>query len=156
MRLDSDTHSSALRKAPWSVTEAAVLGALERIEDPCSAASGAPAGLVSMGLVRGIDVKGPSHAARVEVTLCITEPGCMMGAVFKKTAEQNLADLPGIDSVEVEIDHGHVWDPGDMTPAYRKRLERVRATRLERMKQQMASPAEGTPRRVAQGGNPDS
>ena len=127
-------------------TAGAVWDALERIEDPCSVASGAPAGLVSMGLVRTVDVEGPPESARVDVTLCITEPGCLMAAVFKKAAERDLADLPGVAEVEVQVDHGYIWDPSDMAEPYRERLKRARAERLERMKARMASSAKAQSR----------
>lgn len=107
--------------------------------------------MVSMGLVRDVQVKGPSDTASVEVTLCITEPGCLMAAVFKATAERELAVLPGVTSVGVKVDHGYIWDPSDMAPAYRERLKRSRAARVERMKRQMASSEETEPRPRASG-----
>lgn len=107
---------------------------LERIVDPCSVASGAPAGLVSMGLVRDVSVEEHRGGAHVRVTLCITEPGCLMGALFELTAERELADIPGVADVDVRVDHGYVWDPQDMTDEYRRRLAEVRAQRAERMK----------------------
>jgi metal-sulfur cluster biosynthetic enzyme len=124
-------------------THEAVLDVLEHIVDPCSAASGAPTGLVSLGLVRAVRVEGPADAARVGVTLCITEPGCLMGGVFKTTAERELAELPGVASVSVEMDHGHIWDPGEMAPAYRERLARVRAMRVEQMKRRASRRSPG-------------
>jgi metal-sulfur cluster biosynthetic enzyme len=114
----------------------AVWDALERIVDPCSAAMGVPAGLVSLGLVRDVQVNGPRDGATVDVTLCITEPGCLMAAVFKTTAERELSELQGVASVRVEVDHGYIWDPSDMAPAYRERLETARAARVENMKRQ--------------------
>jgi metal-sulfur cluster biosynthetic enzyme len=107
---------------------------LEAIVDPCSTASGAPAGLVSMGLVRDVAVDVRRHGAQVRVTLCITEPGCLMGALFQLTAERELARLPGVAEVDVRVDHGHVWSPEQMTAEYRRRLAEVRAQRAKHMK----------------------
>jgi metal-sulfur cluster biosynthetic enzyme len=108
--------------------------ALEAIVDPCSQAMGAPAGLVSLGLVKGLDIEErQGRRASVRVTLCITEPGCLMAAVFQEAAQQKLSSLPGVDEVEVVVDHGHVWDREQMKPEYRLRLERLRAERLARM-----------------------
>jgi metal-sulfur cluster biosynthetic enzyme len=107
---------------------------LEGIVDPRSVASGAPAGLVSMGLVREVCVEERSEGAHVRVTLCITEPGCLMGALFKLTAERELAGLADVAEVEVEVDHGHVWGPEQMTDGYRRRLAEVRAQRAEHMR----------------------
>ena len=72
----------------------AVAEKLEGIIDPCSHSSGAPAGLMSMGLVGGIDIEDRAGDAHVKVTLYITEPGCMMGALFQMTAQQELSKLP--------------------------------------------------------------
>ena len=106
---------------------------LESIVDPCSAASGAPAGLVSMGLVGPVKIDEGDDGPHVHVTLYITEPGCMMGALFQLTAERELARLPGVASVKVVVDYGHVWDPEQMSPEYRARLAAARARRAAHM-----------------------
>ena len=122
----------------------AISARLEAIVDPCSAASNVPAGLVSMGLVREVDVDEQPDGAHVRVTLCITEPGCMMGAIFQATAARELAELPGVAEVDVSVDYGHVWGPEDMTPEYRQRLAEVRTQRVAHMKAlQLASDRKG-------------
>lgn len=102
---------------------------LEAIVDPCSTASGAPAGLISMGLVGDVQTKSSEAGVDVRVTLRITEPGCMMGALFQLTAQKHLSELPGVSSVEVEMDYAHVWDPEQMSPEYRRRLATIRSQR---------------------------
>ena len=106
--------------------EGSVWTCLESIVDPCSRASGAPAGLVSMGLVGNVGIDHGPEGAHVRVTLYITEPGCMMGALFRLTAEKELAELPGIRAVKVDVDYSHVWGPEQMTPEYRQRLAEMR------------------------------
>ncbi len=59
-----------------------IMQTLEAIVDPCSIASGAPAGLVSMGLVGDVTIRMTEREAEVDVVLFLTEPGCMMGAFF--------------------------------------------------------------------------
>jgi metal-sulfur cluster biosynthetic enzyme len=117
----------------------AISSRLEAIVDPCSAASGVPAGLVSMGLVGGVTIIDRNEGAYVDVTLYITEPGCMMGALFQLTAQRDLAQLPGVANVEVHVDYSHVWGPEDMTPEYRRRLAEIRASRR---KQALDPPSE--------------
>jgi metal-sulfur cluster biosynthetic enzyme len=109
--------------------ERAVWARLESIIDPCSRASGAPAGLVSMGLVGAVTVDERPEGAHVRVTLYITEPGCIMGALFQLTAEQELLKLPGVSEVKVEVDYSHVWGPEQMAPEYRQRLSELRERR---------------------------
>src|SRR5262245_502960 len=111
-----------------------IMERLEAIVDPCSAASGVPAGLVSMGLVGPISIESDEAGARVRVTLYITEPGCMMGALFQLTAQRDLEQLPGVASVQVDVDYSHVWGPEQMTAEYRRRLAEARACRAAQMK----------------------
>ncbi len=113
----------------------AVREVLESIVDPCSEAMGAPAGLISLGLVRNVEIdESPTQGTHLRVDLCITEPGCLMAAIFKETAERELSTLPGVNSIEVRVDYGHVWDPDQMDSDYRLRLTRLRAARMESMR----------------------
>jgi metal-sulfur cluster biosynthetic enzyme len=82
-----------------------------------------------MGLVGDVAVDEHPDGAHVRVTLYITEPGCIMGALFQLTAERDLAQLPGVRDVKVEVDYSHVWGPEQMTPEYRQRLAGLRAFR---------------------------
>jgi len=116
-----------------SSLEPAVWSRLEAIVDPCSRATGAPAGLVSMGLVGGVEILDHPAGAEIRVTLYITEPGCMMGALFALTAERELRELPGVQAVHVSVDYGHVWTPDQMTPEYRQRLAELRQRRRREM-----------------------
>jgi metal-sulfur cluster biosynthetic enzyme len=118
---------TSLKQTIWS--------RLEAIVDPCSRASGAPAGLVSMGLVGGVTIQENPDGACVHVTLYITEPGCMMGALFQLTAERALAELPGVTAVQVAVDYSHVWSPEQMTPEYRQRLTEVRERRRKKLEE---------------------
>ena len=111
----------------------AIRARLETIVDPCSAAAGAPAGLVSMGLVGDLIVEEGQGGAHIDLTLFLTEPGCMMGAVFQQVAQSELGSLPGVESVEVRVDYAHVWDRDQMTPAYRRRLADFRSSQSAHM-----------------------
>ena len=114
---------------PLRATAEAAWNVLERIADPCSTAVGAPAGLVSMGLVLDVSVGGTPHAATVSVRLGLTEPGCLMQGIFSAAAEREIQALPGVADVVVHIDHGHVWDRDDMAAGYRARLAALRDER---------------------------
>jgi metal-sulfur cluster biosynthetic enzyme len=104
---------------------------LNAIVDPCSAAAGAPAGLVEMGLVRRVDVTPAPEGCAIGVTIGLTEPGCMMGASFVAQARDLLGGLPGVAGVDVELEQDCDWSPRDLDPRYSARLEAVRAARRE-------------------------
>lgn len=113
----------------------AIAQTLEAILDPCSLASGAPAGLVSMGLVGPVTVKPVEGglSSDVEVTLFVTEPGCMMSALFQVAAQEKLEKIEGVSSAKVHVDHGHIWDPSQMTEEYRERLKEYRSCQNRHM-----------------------
>ncbi len=111
-----------------------VLDTLEAITDPCSIAAGAPAGLVSMGLVGEVTINESRGGARVDVTLFVTEPGCMMSAIFQVAAKNKIEELPGVETANVDIDYDYLWSPSQMTPEYRKKLEEYRKCQQVHMK----------------------
>lgn len=104
-----------------------VLEALNSILDPCSQAVGAPVGIVDLGLVRKLALSDDGDGTSVTVTIGVTEFGCMMGGPFVADAYRVLGELPGVSRVSVEHDTEFDWDPEDMSPSYRRRLERRRA-----------------------------
>ena len=104
------------------IAERDVRAALNEIVDPCSAAAGEPAGLADMGLVRRIEIRG----AHVDVVLALTEPTCLMGFPFVRSARERVSALPGVEAVEVSLDPDFEWTPSEMRPEYAERLARRR------------------------------
>lgn len=111
------------------ITEERVRVALNEIVDPCSAAAGAPAGLADMGLVRRVAIQPGRAGALLEVVLGLTEPTCLMGFPFLRSARERLSALPGVERVEVSLDPAFEWTPAELRPEYAERLERRRARR---------------------------
>lgn len=97
---------------------------LNEIVDPCSVAAGAPAGLVEMGLIRRLEVVD----GEVTVEVRVTHPSCMMAPVFLAQVQQLAGEVPGVTAIHASLDTGFDWTPNDMTPEYRARLSRHRAT----------------------------
>lgn len=102
---------------------------LNEIVDPCSAAAGAPAGLIDMGLIKDIHVDSTPNGACVAVTITVSEPSCLMGGPFAAEARSRLESLSGVTSVEIHIDPASDWTPANMTEEYRARLREVRSRR---------------------------
>jgi len=112
------------------LSEADVRAVLNTIIDPCSRAAGATAGLVDMGLIRRLSVTadtGGDHGIDIRVVIGVTEYACLMGPSFAMEAYKQLAPMPGVRSVEVELDGEFDWDPDDMSADYRARLAERRA-----------------------------
>lgn len=107
------------------ITEADVMRTLDGIGDPCSAAAGAPGSIVDMGLVRSVTV----DRGNVSVELWLTEPTCLMGPAFVRTARERLAALSGVTTVDVVISSGLAWRPSDMRPDYAARRAEARRAR---------------------------
>jgi metal-sulfur cluster biosynthetic enzyme len=112
------------------IGEPEVRAVLNEIIDPCSRAAGEPAGLVDMGLVRRIEVC--DKGTRVEVVLALTEPTCLMGFPFMRSAHQRLTALPGVERVDVTLDPAFEWTQAELSPAYATRLRERRGSRSAR------------------------
>lgn len=75
-----------------------VWSALRTIFDP-----EIPVNVVDLGLVYSVEIDG--HAVHIQMTL--TAPGCGMGPVLVDDIKYRVAQVPGIDRVEVDL----VFDP---------------------------------------------
>lgn len=100
-----------------------IYAALDRIVDPCSASIGKPVGLVTMGLIKSIELETGDAGTSVALTLRVTSPCCMMGPSFTAQAKERLLGLPGVRAVEVSISPEIDWTPGHMAASYRATLK---------------------------------
>jgi metal-sulfur cluster biosynthetic enzyme len=101
---------------------------LNTVIDPCSAAAGAPAGLVDMGLIRAVTVCNGADGVEVNVSVRVTHPSCMMAPIF--LAQVQGLDLEGVSAIHASLDTGFDWTEEDMTPEYRSRLGERRRSSL--------------------------
>lgn len=105
-----------------------VLSLLNRIIDPCSAATSLPAGLVDMGLIRGLELASLDNGHwSCAVKLCVTHAFCMMTGVFVNEIEKRLEAHGVFDEIKVELDYSTIWTEDLMAPAYRAQLRERRA-----------------------------
>jgi metal-sulfur cluster biosynthetic enzyme len=100
---------------------------INTVEDPCSRAAGATAGLVDMGLVRDLKVVTHESAVSVHVVIGVTEYACLMGPSFADEVRKRLLNVSGVTDVEVDLDDKFDWDPEDMSPSYKAHLAARRA-----------------------------
>ena len=81
-----------------TLTKGEVLEALKDVFDP-----EIPVNVVDLGLVYGCDVE----EGDVRIKMTLTFPGCGMGSYIAQQAEWRVAEIDGVEDVEVEM----VYDP---------------------------------------------
>jgi metal-sulfur cluster biosynthetic enzyme len=83
-----------------------VLEALRDVYDP-----EIPVNIVDLGLVYGVEVDNND----VDVKMTLTFAGCGMGPYIAQQAEWRLAEIEGIDEVNVEVVFDPPWNPDMIT-----------------------------------------
>lgn len=96
--------------------------ALRRIADPCSIATGVPIDLVDMGLV----ISARREGTAAQIVLQLTSTICMQIGLIEAKIREEVGRVPGIASVEVEIDHAAEWLPSMIADEARTELRRRR------------------------------
>ncbi len=96
-----------------AVTKEQVLDALKEVYDP-----EIPVNVVDLGLIYGVEVEdGDVH---VEMTL--TAAGCGMGPYIAQQAEWRIAELEGVDDVQVDVVFEPQWTPDRISDDGKKLL----------------------------------
>jgi len=95
--------SAASNRPAGPVDEQAVWEVLKTCYDP-----EIPVNIVDLGLVYDMVIESlPSGNSRIGVKMTLTAPGCGMGGVIARDAQEKLLMLDGVETAEVDI----VWDP---------------------------------------------
>lgn len=101
--------------------------ALQEVLDPCSVGRGVPAGLVDMGMVKGVELSAaPDGSAVVTVELRITSPACTFQPWFEREVRQHVGEVPDVGEVRIEWNRDFDWSDDDMSPALQQRLREKR------------------------------
>ncbi len=96
-------NSAPVARAEGPVDEQAVWEVLKSCYDP-----EIPVNIVDLGLVYDLAIEStPAGHSRVSVKMTLTAPGCGMGGVIARDAQEKLLMLDGVESADVDI----VWDP---------------------------------------------
>ena len=95
-----------------TVTHDEVLEALRDVYDPKI-----PVNIVDLGLVYGVEVDDGD----VDVRMTLTFAGCGMGPYIAQQAEWRLAEVEGIEDINVDLVFDPPWTP-DMITEEGKRL----------------------------------
>ena len=99
----SPASDAKLSAAPGELDEQQIWDTLRTCFDP-----EIPVNIVDLGLIYDMHVeKLPSGSSRVDVKMTLTAPGCGMGTVIARDAQEKLLALALVEEANVEI----VWDP---------------------------------------------
>ena len=99
---------------PADVTVDEVTEALKDVYDP-----EIPVNIVDLGLIYNIDVDDES---RVHVEMTLTAAGCSMGPFIAQQAEWRIAEIEGVEDVNVEMVFDPPWTPDQITEEGKKLL----------------------------------
>ena len=88
--------------AEGKVTRETILEALKSVYDP-----EIPVNVVDLGLVYDVQV----NEGNVYVQMTLTFPGCGMGPYIGQQAEWAVADVDGVEDVEIEMVFDPPWSP---------------------------------------------
>ncbi|MCH8061842.1 MAG: metal-sulfur cluster assembly factor [Chloroflexi bacterium] len=96
-----------------TVTMDAVYEALREVYDP-----EIPINVVDLGLIYDVKV----DEGNVDVKMTLTFAGCGMGPYIAQQAEWRLAELEGVDDINVELVFDPPWTPDQITEEGKKLL----------------------------------
>ena len=92
-----------------NVTVEQVRDALKEVYDP-----EIPVNVVDLGLIYEMDV---SDGNEVFVKMTLTAPGCGMGPYIAQQAEWAVAEIEGVEDVNIEMAFDPPWNPDMMSEA---------------------------------------
>ncbi|HBD83423.1 MAG TPA: metal-sulfur cluster assembly factor [Dehalococcoidia bacterium] len=96
-----------------TLTKEDVLEALHDVFDP-----EIPVNVVDLGLIYGVEVDD----GNVDVTMTLTFAGCGMGPYIAQQAEWRIAEMEGVEDVNVEMVFDPPWTPDQITEDGKKLL----------------------------------
>ena len=96
-----------------TITKDVVLEALHDVFDP-----EIPVNVVDLGLIYGVEVED----GNVDVRMTLTFAGCGMGPYIAQQAEWRIAEIEGVEDVNVEMVFEPPWSPDQITEDGKKLL----------------------------------
>ena len=94
----------------------AVIGALDNCFDPCCRER--RISVVDMGLIESIEILGKE----VKIEMVLTTGWCPFASRLLEMVEEEVGNLPGVDTVDVEVVWDPTWTPARMSAGAREKL----------------------------------
>ena len=95
------------------VTKEQVIDVLHTCYDP-----EIPVNLVDLGLIYDVQIDDD----RVNVVMTLTARGCPAHSFISEDVREHLAQIPGVESVHVQVVWDPPWDPSRLSDAAKKQL----------------------------------
>jgi len=102
------------------VKEEAVWETLKTCYDP-----EIPVNIVDLGLIYDCKITPAEKGSMVTVKMTLTAPGCGMGPVLAREAEEKITALSGVASASVELVWDPPWSPDRISAAGKEKLGMV-------------------------------
>jgi probable FeS assembly SUF system protein SufT len=99
------------------LTEDHVWGVLKTCYDP-----EIPVNIVDLGLIYSLTLEPSDKGSKVAVAMTLTAPGCGMGPVIAREAQQKIAALPGVADADVQVVWEPAWSPDKISDEGKKKL----------------------------------
>jgi probable FeS assembly SUF system protein SufT len=116
--LGKQAEASAASAGPTD--ETAVWETLKTCYDP-----EIPVNIVDLGLIYSMNFAPTPEGADVTVQMTLTAPGCGMGPIIAREAQDKIKKLPGVWRSDVQIVWEPAWTPDRISEAGKKKLGMV-------------------------------
>ena len=103
--------------APAEFSENLIWDRLRTVYDP-----EIPVNVVDLGLIYDCQISGSDKGHNIDIKMTMTAPGCGMADVLKADIQRQLAALPTVQGVNVEVVFEPPWHPGRMSEGARLQL----------------------------------
>ncbi len=109
--------SNGQAAASGPVTEDHVWGVLKTCYDP-----EIPVNIVDLGLIYSLTLEPTDKGTNVNVAMTLTAPGCGMGPVIAREAQQKILALAGVADADVQVVWEPAWSPDKISEEGKKKL----------------------------------
>jgi probable FeS assembly SUF system protein SufT len=81
-----------------------------------------PVNIVDLGLVYSLTLEPSDAGVKVNVAMTLTAPGCGMGPVIAREAQQKIAAIDGVADADVQVVWEPAWSPDKISEEGKKKL----------------------------------